>query len=691
MDKNSDAAQATARVVAVQEDIVTIEALADSRTPIMKNEVVYIRPRNSEERLKAEVLRVLGRTGEVQVFESTRGVGVGDAVEQSGRMLSVELGPGLLGQVYDGLQNPLGALAANHGVFLPRGVEADAIDRNRKWSFMPKVSSGARLRAGDTIGTVQEGHFSHKIMVPFDVQGEVAVTWIQESKVDVDTPIARIRLQDQAKTEHSITLSQRWPVRRPLPEQLLRTRIAERLYPSEPLITTLRLIDTFFPIARGGTACIPGPFGAGKTVLQNLISRYSSVDIVIVVACGERAGEVVETITEFPQLRDPRSGGSLMDRTIIICNTSSMPVAAREASIYTGITLGEYYRQMGYDVLLIADSTTRWAQAMRETSGRMEEIPGEEAFPAYLDSTIRNVYERAGVIGIRADDQLLSGSLTMIGTVSPAGGNFEEPVTQSTLGTVKTFLGLSADRAYKRFYPSVDPLISWSRYLQQLRPWYDAELETGWTDKVQQMLALLKRGDEIFQMMQVTGEEGVTLEDFVLYQKALFLDMVYLQQDAFDPVDVSAPLKRQQKLLNLINELLQKDYTFDSKDSVHECAGRFPGICYLSKANSGVGGVRPYISHLTTFFPFFHRATHRGITDSKGFPNLLLTWVGLRRVFATTPGGMHRKRISIKQKGGSYSVHVPYRLLSPQEPFWTYSHRLRYWRMACRRHPDSYP
>ncbi len=578
MDKNSDAAHATARVVAVQEDIVTIEALADSRTPIMKNEVVYIRPRNSEERLKAEVLRVLGRTGEAQVFESTRGVGVGDAVEQSGRMLSVELGPGLLGQVYDGLQNPLGALAANHGVFLPRGVEADAIDRNRKWSFMPKVSSGARLRAGDTIGTVQEGHFSHKIMVPFDVQGEVTVTWIQESKVDVDTPIARIRLQDQAKTEHSITLSQRWPVRRPLPEQLLRTRIAERLYPSEPLITTLRLIDTFFPIARGGTACIPGPFGAGKTVLQNLISRYSSVDIVIVVACGERAGEVVETITEFPQLRDPRSGGSLMDRTIIICNTSSMPVAAREASIYTGITLGEYYRQMGYDVLLIADSTTRWAQAMRETSGRMEEIPGEEAFPAYLDSTIRNVYERAGVIGIRADDQLLSGSLTMIGTVSPAGGNFEEPVTQSTLGTVKTFLGLSADRAYKRFYPSVDPLISWSRYLQQLRPWYDAELETGWTDKVQQMLALLKRGDEIFQMMQVTGEEGVTLEDFVLYQKALFLDMVYLQQDAFDPVDVSAPLKRQQKLLNLINELLQKDYTFDNKDSVHDFFNQLTGL-----------------------------------------------------------------------------------------------------------------
>jgi V/A-type H+/Na+-transporting ATPase subunit A len=294
------------------------------------------------------------------------------------------------------------------------------------------------------------------------------------------------------------------------------------------LITTQRIIDTFFPIALGGTGCIPGPFGAGKTVLQNLISRHSAVDVVVVVACGERAGEVVETITEFPKMTDPKTGGSLMDRTIIICNTSSMPVAAREASIYTGITLGEYYRQMGYDVLLIADSTSRCAQAMRETSGRLEEIPGEEAYPAYLDSAIKGVYERAGVM--RTNDGT-TGSLTMIGTVSPAGGNFEEPVTQSTLATVKDFLGLSYDRAYKRFFPAVDPLLSWSRYLTQLRPWFDKNVAPDWFDQVQTMQELLRSGNDVAQMMQVTGEEGVSLEDHLVYQKSLFLDN-YSQEES---------------------------------------------------------------------------------------------------------------------------------------------------------------
>jgi V/A-type H+-transporting ATPase subunit A len=337
----------------------------------------------------------------------------------------------------------------------------------------------------------------------------------------------------------------------------------------------VRLIDTFFPIARGGTGCIPGPFGAGKTVLQNLISRNSEVDIVIIVACGERAGEIVETITQFPQLSDPRGGGSLMDRTVIICNTSSMPVAAREASIYTGITLGEYYRQMGLNVLLLADSTSRWAQAMRETSGRLEEIPGEEAFPAYLDSAIKSIYERAGVIQTRDGS---TGSLTMIGTVSPAGGNFEEPVTQSTLSTVKTFLGLSADRAYKRFYPAVDPLLSWSRYLDQLKPWYEEHLGAGWTESVLAMLALLKQGDDIYQMIQVAGEEGITLDDFVVYQEAQFLDMVYLQQDAFDAVDVAVPIRRQRDNFRKIIELVSADYQFSGRDDVREYFTRLTGL-----------------------------------------------------------------------------------------------------------------
>jgi V/A-type H+-transporting ATPase subunit A len=356
---------------------------------------------------------------------------------------------------------------------------------------------------------------------------------------------------------------------------MLRRRLAERLYPTEPMTTTTRIIDTFFPIARGGMACIPGPFGAGKTVLQSLISRYSTVDIVIVTACGERAGEVVETIREFPETKDPRTGGSLMDRTIIICNTSSMPVAARESSIYTGITLGEYYRQMGYNVLMIADSTSRWAQAMRETSGRMEEIPGEEAFPAYLDSSIKNVYERAGVI--KCPDESI-GSLTMIGTVSPAGGNFEEPVTQATLATVKTFLGLSYDRAYKRFYPAIDPLISWSRYLDQLQGWFAENCGTEWISDVKTMQELLHQGDAIYQMMQVTGEEGISMEDYIVWQKSTLLDMVFLQQDAFDEVDASMSLERQLKSFKLLKGLIETDYRFTDKDTARDFFTKITGV-----------------------------------------------------------------------------------------------------------------
>jgi V/A-type H+/Na+-transporting ATPase subunit A len=355
----------------------------------------------------------------------------------------------------------------------------------------------------------------------------------------------------------------------------MRKRRSERLYPRKPLTTTTRIIDTFFPIALGGTACIPGPFGAGKTVLQSLISRYSTVDIVIVTACGERAGEVVETIREFPETKDPKTGGSLMDRTIIVCNTSSMPVAARESSIYTGVTLGEYYRQMGYHVLVIADSTSRWAQAMRETSGRMEEIPGEEAYPAYLDSAIKNVYERAGVLKC-SDDAV--GSLTMIGTVSPAGGNFEEPVTQATLSTVKTFLGLSYDRAYKRFYPAIDPLISWSRYLDQLEDWFTENLYESWVADVKAMQDLLVQGDDIYQMMQVTGEEGITLEDFIKWQKATLLDMVFLQQDAYDEVDVSMPLERQLESFKLVKRLTEQRYNFDDKESARQMFTKITGL-----------------------------------------------------------------------------------------------------------------
>ncbi|WP_168564049.1 V-type ATP synthase subunit A [Crateriforma spongiae] len=558
----------TATVVQVRESLVLIQI--DEDASVMKNEVGYVCV--GDERLKAEVLRIRGRTADMQVFEDTTGVRVGDRVEMTDEMLSATLGPGLLGRVFDGLQNPLHELAQQHGFFLPRGVSVEPLDMNQRWEFTPAVSVGQRVAPGGVLGTVPEGPLTHKILVPFGESDSVTVTWIAEGKHSLSDPIARI---ESAGQERDVTMMQRWPVRRPVPGSLLRRNFAERLYPQEPLTTGTRIIDTFFPIASGGTGCIPGPFGAGKTVLQSTIARYSTVDVVVVVACGERAGEVVETITLYPETEDPRTGGTLMDRTIIICNTSSMPVAAREASIYMGVTLAEYYRQMGLSVLLIADSTSRWAQAMRETSGRMEEIPGEEAFPAYLDSSVKNVYERAGVI--RCPDGS-EGSLTMIGTVSPAGGNFEEPVTQSTLGTVKTFLGLSYDRAYKRFYPAIDPLISWSRYLDQLAPWLSENLDADWIGDVKRLHELLQQGESINQMMQVTGEEGITLEDFITWQKSVLVDMAYLQQDAFDEVDACMSRDRQLESLRLLMRLVDRDDELESREEVRELYTRLIGL-----------------------------------------------------------------------------------------------------------------
>jgi V/A-type H+-transporting ATPase subunit A len=551
-----DGALPRAPVVGVQESLLTIDV---SRTPIRKNEVVYVLLGGKH--LKAEVLRIQGDTADVQVFEETAGVKVGDQVELTGEMLSVALGPGLLGQVFDGLQMPLDVLARSHGFFLPRGVRVEALNQQKKWNFEPTVSTGAKLVGGQALGSVPEGLFAHKIMVPFDEVDPVELTWIRAGSFTVVEPVARIKRADGEERE--VSMMQRWAVRLPIPQEMLRRRIAERLYPNEPMTTTQRIVDTFLPIARGGTGCIPGPFGAGKTVLQSLIARHSTVDVVIIIACGERAGEVVETITEYPETEDPRTGGSLMDRTIIVCNTSSMPVAARESSIYTGLTMAEYYRQMGYHVLCIADSTSRWAQAMRETSGRMEEIPGEEAFPAYLDSSIRNVYERAGVL--RTPDGEV-GSVTLIGTVSPAGGNFEEPVTQATLSTVKTFLGLSSERAYKRFYPAIDPLISWSRYLDQLEGWFKENLGDDWVPSVKALQELLVVGDSIYRMMQVTGEEGISIEDYLKWQKSMLLDMVYLQQDAFDKVDASMSRERQVESFRFLKDLIDSDYDFTDRD-----------------------------------------------------------------------------------------------------------------------------
>jgi V/A-type H+/Na+-transporting ATPase subunit A len=565
---SSNKSKTQAHVIGVNGNIVTIQTDGGR---ILKNEVAFVIV--GEDRLKSEVLRIYGNVADLQVFEETYGVRCGDEVELTGDLLSVNLGPGMLGVIFDGLQNPLTTLAERDGFFLKRGQDLFPLDQQQQWDFKPVAKIGDTIRAGDVLGTVPEKNVVHKIMAPFDLAGSVKVVSIKSGPHRVEAEL--ITVVDANGVQKTWNMVQTWPVRRSIPALMLKNRTAKRLFPDHPVTTTMRTIDTFFPIARGGTACIPGPFGAGKTVTQGLIARYSTVDVVVVVACGERAGEVVETIYEFAHMQDPRTGGKLMDRTIIICNTSSMPVAAREASIYTGITIGEYYRQMGLDVLLLADSTSRWAQAMRETSGRLEEIPGEEAFPAYLDSAIKSVYERAGVLQMPDKS---TGSLTLIGSVSPAGGNFEEPVTQSTLATVKCFLGLSYERAYKRFYPAIDPLISWSRYREQLQPYFDSQMDPKWTESVSKLHALLREGNDILQMMQVTGEEGITTEDYVTYQKALFLDMVYLQQDAFDKVDVTVPIERQKQMFLLCKRLIDREYRFRDKTQVREFFTKLTGL-----------------------------------------------------------------------------------------------------------------
>ncbi len=529
----------TGKIIGVSGNMVTVSVDGN----IMQNEVAYIIKGN--ERLKSEIVRIGDGVAFLQVFESTKGLTIGDDVEFSGHLLSVQLGPGLLKQIYDGLQNPLPELAEEYGFFLPRGVEFKPLDETKKWSFTPTVKSGDVVIAGQEIGFVPEGIFDHKIMVPFTFQGEYVVEEIAKAgDYTIAENIARVR--DEKGKTHNLTMSFRWPVK------IAIECYKEKIVPVDPLVTQARIIDTFFPVAKGGTFCIPGPFGAGKTVLQHVLSRYAQVDIVIVAACGERAGEVVELLREFPELEDPRTGKTLMDRTIIICNTSSMPVAAREASVYTAVTLGEYYRQMGLDVLLMADSTSRWAQAMRELSGRLEEIPGEEAFPAYLESRIAEFYERSGLVELNNGKVA---SLTIGGTVSPAGGNFEEPVTQATLKVVGAFLGLSRDRANARRFPSIHPLESWSKY----KSFVDAEEIAFARD-------MLQRGNDVGQMMMVVGEEGTSNDDFQLYLKGEFLDSVYLQQNSFDKVDAGTSKERQQYVFNMVNRVLKTDFKLDDKE-----------------------------------------------------------------------------------------------------------------------------
>jgi len=526
-------------ILGINGNMITVEFSGS----VSQNEVGYvILP---QERLMSEVIRIRGQIAYMQVFEDTRGIKVGDKVEFTSQMLAVELGPGLLSRIYDGLQNPLEIIASQYGFFLKRGVSLGALDEEKKWHFTPLVKEGDRIGAGEYLGWVAEGIFKHYIMLPFNFAGHYKVIKIgPEADYKIKDTVAVV--EDENSKAYEVKMVFRWPVKIPV------KAYKERLAPSEPLVTRVRIIDTFFPVAKGGTYCIPGPFGAGKTVLQQITSRYAEVDVVVIAACGERAGEVVETLREFPKIPDPRTGKTLMERTIIICNTSSMPVAAREASVYTAATLAEYYRQMGLDVLLLADSTSRWAQAMREVSGRLEEIPGEEAYPAYLESHIAEFYERAGRVRLPGGNLA---SLTIGGTVSPAGGNFEEPVTQATLKVVGAFHGLSRERANARRFPSIDPLESWSRYES-----FIAE------DKRLFAHNTLKEGNSVAQMMKVVGEEGTSLEDFVVYLKSEFLDSVYLQQNAFDPVDAQTPRDRQEYVFDKVWEVLKKRFSFTSKD-----------------------------------------------------------------------------------------------------------------------------
>ncbi len=543
--------KSSGKVVGVNGNMVTVEVTG----AVKLNEVGYVVTEGK--RLKSEIIRVNGDRVQMQVFEITKGIGIGDPVEFSEELLAVELGPGLLGQVYDGLQNPLPELAKEAGHFLERGFYLDPLSKEKEWEFTPGVKPGDTVVKADVLGSVPEGPFTHQILVPFSYLDSYKVKSIQpKGSYKLSDTVAEI--EDSKGNVYPLTMSFQWPVKKAV------TCYAERLKPVEPMVTQVRLIDTFLPVAKGGTYCIPGPFGAGKTVLQQITSKFADVDIVIVAACGERAGEVVETLKEFPELLDPKTGRSLMERTIIICNTSSMPVASREASVYTAVTLAEYYRQMGLDVLLLADSTSRWAQAMREMSGRLEEIPGEEAFPAYLESTIAGFYERAGLVRLRDGRK---GSVTIGGTVSPAGGNFEEPVTQATLKVVGAFHGLSRERSDARKYPAIHPIDSWSKYSGIIDP-----------VKTEYAYNILFRANEIESMMKVVGEEGTSLNDFIQYQKGELLDAAYFQQNSFDPVDAAVSPDRQKYVFDLMMEVLTAELDLSSKE---EARGWFNNLRQL--------------------------------------------------------------------------------------------------------------
>ena len=541
------------KVTGIVSNLVTVQVDG----PVAENELCYITLAGTP--LLAEVIKVSGDKASVQVFESTRGLKNGDPVEFEGRMLEVTLGPGLLSSVYDGLQNNLTTMES---VFLKRGEYTDPLDHKKLWDFTPIAKEGDKVTAADWLGEVKEGWLPHKIMVPFSFKGEYTVKKIAEAgKYNIDMVVAVLTGADGEETY--VTMTQKWPV-----------KVAVKAYQEKPrpqkiMETGVRCIDTFNPIAEGGTGFIPGPFGCGKTVLQHAIAKQGEADVIVMAACGERANEVVEIFSEFPELIDPHTGRHLMERTTIICNTSNMPVAAREASVYTAMTICEYYRAMGLKCLLLADSTSRWAQALREMSNRMEELPGADAFPVDLSAIISNFYARAGMVVLNNGK---TGAVTFIGTVSPAGGNLKEPVTESTKKAARCFYGLEQNRADQKRYPAVNPIESYSKYLEypEIISYLDEQVEHGWVANVIKAKNLLRRGREANEQINILGDDGVPVAYHVSFWKSELIDFVFLQQDAFDETDALCPMDRQKYMLDLVLDICDIDFDFEDFEKCRE-------------------------------------------------------------------------------------------------------------------------
>ena len=546
-------AKTTGIVTGIVSNLVTVQVSG----PVAENELCYISLGGT--RLMAEVIKVNGKNAQVQVFESTRGLKNGDTVEFEGKMLEITLGPGLLSSVYDGLQNDLTTM---EDVFLKRGEYTDPLNREKLWDFTPIAQPGDKVIAADWLGEVKEGWLPHKIMVPFSFKGEYTVKSVETAgQYNVDHVIAV--LLDADGEEVPVTMTQKWPV-----------KVAVKAYREKPrpekiMETGVRVIDSFNPIAEGGTGFIPGPFGCGKTVLQHAIAKQGEADVIVMAACGERANEVVEIFTEFPELIDPHTGRHLMERTTIICNTSNMPVAAREASVYTAMTICEYYRAMGLRCLLLADSTSRWAQALREMSNRMEELPGADAFPVDLSSIISNFYARAGMVVLNNGQK---GAVTFIGTVSPAGGNLKEPVTESTKKAARCFYALEQNRADQKRYPAVNPIDSYSKYLEypEIQQFLDETVEPGWVANIGKAKNIVRRGREAADQINILGDDGVPMSYHITFWKSELIDFCFLQQDAFDPIDSLCPIERQKYMLDLVLGICDRSFTFDDYEKCRE-------------------------------------------------------------------------------------------------------------------------